>query len=308
MTMPIRVAIMEVRNQRNEDIIFLASAGNSDTDDESFPARLPGVIGVYGTDCHGVRLPSNAAMPRNAARVLGTYGADLPGWFSDEFGDTYPNICQPGTSIATAVMAAISATLLAYATVLPSLVGPTHHVLRRLWTSDGMEAVLYRMAPDEDSRLRAVKPPVFWKNRSDDTLRHCAIHDALADVERLSPRRQATALTLAKAKPVGSQQETSISKDPAKEVKPDILGIDGHPFRINYDVPQHITDSFYALLDSDVKYEDISPELKAYEVHETAGEEQADTSEGPRPASAIFDGHVFRVGLDAPQQIFNLFR
>lgn len=199
----IKDAITEVRSQRNEDIIFLASAGNSDTDDESFPARLPTVIGVYGTDCHGFPLRSNAAMPPNAAWALGTYGTDLPDRLSDEFRDEYPEICQPGTSIATAVMAAISATLLGYATVLPSLVDPAHDILRRLWTLDGMEAVLRRMAPDENSRLRAVKPPVFWKNKSDDTSRYCAIHDALSEVERLLPRRKAKALTPTKSKPVG---------------------------------------------------------------------------------------------------------
>src|SRR3569833_1751719 len=125
-------AFADVQSRRKEDIIFLASAGNSDTDDESFPARHPSVIAVYATECHGVPLSSNAARPRKAAWVLGTYGADHPDWLSEEIRDTFPSICLPGTSIAMAVIAAISATLLAYSTALPSLTGLVHQVLRRL--------------------------------------------------------------------------------------------------------------------------------------------------------------------------------
>ncbi len=86
-------------------------------------------------------------------------------------------------------MAGISAAMLAYATVLPSLVEMrSNHVLKRLWTTKGMEAFLCRLAPNSE-RLRAVKPPVFWKNKSDDALRHCVFIDTQSEVERLFPRR-----------------------------------------------------------------------------------------------------------------------
>lgn len=50
-------------------------------------------------------------------------------------------------------------------------------------------------------------------------------------------------------------------------VEPDIIGIAGHQFRINYGVPQEVTDQFNALFDQDgVKYEDIPESLRAYEV------------------------------------------
>ena len=90
-------------------------------------------------------------------------------------------------------MAGISAAMLTYATVLPSLVElRCNHVLKRLWTTKGMEALLYRLAPESKAHpwLRAVKPPVFWKNKSDDATRHCVFIDTQSDVERLFPRRR----------------------------------------------------------------------------------------------------------------------
>ncbi|KLP13840.1 uncharacterized protein LW94_13603 [Fusarium fujikuroi] len=56
---------------------------------------------------------------------------------------------------------------------------------------------------------------------------------------------------------------------PLEEVEPNIVGIDGHRFRINYGVPQEVTNRLNALCDQDeVKYEDIPEDLKAYEVKE----------------------------------------
>lgn len=134
---------------------------------------------------------SNASSPGQNSWVLGTYG-EPPDSLRDEFATAYPEICEAGSSIATAAMAAISAAMLAYATALPSLVElRCNHVLKRLWTTKGMEALLYRLAPDSKAHpwLRAVKPPVFWKNKSDDSMRHCVFIDTQSEVERLFPRR-----------------------------------------------------------------------------------------------------------------------
>ncbi|KAF5601763.1 hypothetical protein FPCIR_2197 [Fusarium pseudocircinatum] len=60
---------------------------------------------------------------------------------------------------------------------------------------------------------------------------------------------------------------------PLKEVEPNIVGIDGHRFHINYGVPQEVTDRLNALCDQDeVKYEDIPDDLKAYEVKEDSND------------------------------------
>lgn len=195
----IRDAIETVRRQRKENIIFFASAGNLSTDDESFPARHPDVISVRATDCHGAFLQSNSVSTTNGAAVLGTYGD--PDFIREEFSTMYPNVCQPGSSVATAIMAGIAATMLAYASVLPLLVPlegklgtARDYVFQHIKTTKGMEAVLHRLTPEntDHPRLKAVNPMWFWKNKASDMLRQCAIVDALSDVDRRSPRTTRT--------------------------------------------------------------------------------------------------------------------
>lgn len=190
----IREAIEKVQKERQDNIIFLASAGNSSSDDESFPARHPAVISVYATNCNGVFLQSNAKSTSNSAAVLGTFGDDIPSSIQEEFSSTYPKICEPGSSVATAIMAGISATMLIYATVLPRLISlqgkaasTTDNILQRLRTTKGMEAALDRLAPkDEDyPRRRAVNPIWFWK-KSIDLARYAAIFDTLSKLDRIS--------------------------------------------------------------------------------------------------------------------------
>ncbi|EAW15266.1 uncharacterized protein ACLA_059300 [Aspergillus clavatus NRRL 1] len=48
-------------------------------------------------------------------------------------------------------------------------------------------------------------------------------------------------------------------------VAPDVLCLDGHLFRINYDVPEEITRQLEELYNRDAKYEEIPEHLKAYE-------------------------------------------
>lgn len=181
----IREAIETVQKERQEDIIFLASAGNSSTDDESFPARHPAVISVYATDRYGTFLRSNSASTANGAAVLGTYGDDIPDYIKEEFGITYPEVCQPGSSVATAIMAGISATMLIYTTILPSLQGKAaSSAFHRLRTTKGMEKILQRLVQHdpEHPRLMAVKPARFWKSRPNDSSRYTAFCETLADL------------------------------------------------------------------------------------------------------------------------------
>ncbi|GFF74815.1 hypothetical protein CNMCM6936_001767 [Aspergillus lentulus] len=49
-------------------------------------------------------------------------------------------------------------------------------------------------------------------------------------------------------------------------VAPDAMCLDGHVFRINYDVPEEITRQLNALYDRDAKYEEIPEHLRAYEI------------------------------------------
>jgi hypothetical protein len=177
--------ITTVQRQRRDKIIFMASAGNSSTDNESFPARHPSVISIYATDYRGSFLTSNAASTGRGAAVLGTYGDNIPDRLKSGFANS--NICKPGSSVATAIMAGIGATMLMYVQALPCLVTGTTSsdpILRLIWTTKGMDAVLCRIAQEniDRPRLKPVKPVWFWKHKPSDLARYCVIYDALSDV------------------------------------------------------------------------------------------------------------------------------
>lgn len=176
-------AIHTVQSNRNGSVIFLSSAGNSPTDDVSFPARHPSVISVYATNCYGSFAESNAIAD---SKVLGTFGDQIPDDIFHEFRTKFPGVCQPGSSVATAVAAGISATMLAYITVIPSLLKIPcipDDVLKRklqlLWGSKGMEALFYKMALNKHNHRWWVNPIWFWKNKESDFSRCAAIYDCL---------------------------------------------------------------------------------------------------------------------------------
>ena len=189
----ISYAISTVQRERDGNIIFLASAGNSSSDEESFPARHPDVLSVYATDDEGV-FRSAPATTASGAAMLGTFGHDIPGKIREEFRDKYEQACQPGSSVATAVLAGISATMLLYAHALPSLVPlkdssastASQNILHHIHSTKGMEAVLLAMskAGTYAGRHRAVNPIVFWKTHPTELSRSSAIFVALSAVDR----------------------------------------------------------------------------------------------------------------------------
>jgi len=87
---------------------------------------------------------------------------------------------------------------------------------------------------------------------------------------------------------------------PIHSVKPNMVCIDSHRFRIEYGVPNEVTKSFYDLFERDAKYEDIPKELLQYEVEvEVEGEdedEDAVMDEANRKAQADGD----ESGTDRP--------
>ncbi|KAJ5833728.1 hypothetical protein N7474_002039 [Penicillium riverlandense] len=53
-----------------------------------------------------------------------------------------------------------------------------------------------------------------------------------------------------------------------------LLSIDGHEFRVNYDVPKEIPEELEELFDRDAKYEEIPEHLKAYETEPIDSDEE----------------------------------
>ncbi|RSL44255.1 hypothetical protein CEP53_011316 [Fusarium sp. AF-6] len=92
---------------------LMASSGNSSDEAEAFPARHPDVISIHATSCHGKFLDSNSQRPTHGSYILGTFGNDIPSRITAEFESQYPGVCQPGSSVATAVAAGIAGLMLA---------------------------------------------------------------------------------------------------------------------------------------------------------------------------------------------------
>ncbi|KAM0268941.1 hypothetical protein ACHAPA_004541 [Fusarium lateritium] len=176
-------AIEDVERDRN--IIFLASAGNNAAyQREAFPARHRSVISIRATNCEGTFSASNPPIiDLGANSALGTFGDDLPSRISDEISTRFGfNICQPGTSIATAVAAGIVASTIAYADVLSTVLPiPTEQSpVQSLKKMEGIVRLLEKMAPDQTGHHRFVNPIWFWSEKADVWRAWAAIYDAVS--------------------------------------------------------------------------------------------------------------------------------
>ncbi|KAH8704486.1 hypothetical protein GQ44DRAFT_630281 [Phaeosphaeriaceae sp. PMI808] len=160
-------AIEEVRKQRSERIIFLASAGNSAVfADETFPATHPSVISIRATDSQGAFLKSNPPNKLENAVVIGTIGDDIP----SHLVQFRPGVCLPGSSAATAVAAGIAAIFLAYGRVLPhtALGKKPPQALKNLWRTEGMRDIFLKISDDMGQRRRFLNPWKFFLDYPDD--------------------------------------------------------------------------------------------------------------------------------------------
>ncbi|KAM5521688.1 putative subtilisin [Fusarium oxysporum f. sp. phaseoli] len=178
----ISAAIEDV--ERNRDITFLASAGNNAAyQREAFPARHRSVISIRATDCQGTFNASNPPITDRSTFVLGTFGDNLPTRLNDEITKRFgPHICHPGSSIATAVAAAISASTIAYAEVLSTVLPiPTEQSpVKCLKRTEGMRRLLEKMAPDQTGHNRFINPIWFWSEKADAWRAWAAMYDAVS--------------------------------------------------------------------------------------------------------------------------------
>jgi subtilisin family serine protease len=176
-------------SSREGGAIFFASAGNSPYEDETFPARHPDVISIYATNKYGTFAESNCRRPGNGSDIFGTFSDGVSADIHAEFEREYRGVCQPGSSISTAVAAGVAALTLAYVDLLPELVSspPSGEMLRalgRVRGSSGMRAVLRAMSQDMAHGRRFINPAQFWRLKSQDEARYHAISASLWDVDR----------------------------------------------------------------------------------------------------------------------------
>lgn len=175
----IKNAILKVRAERGDSVIFLASAGNSGPhQDTAFPACYRDVISIRSTNYMGASSDMNPAPDsRDRAPSFATFDDNIPqrllGYKED--------VCWPGSSVSTAVAAGIGASILSYFTCLqimqPNLVEDQH--LKKLRTVEGMEKIFYAMSTNMDNRICFINPVKFFANRPTNFTRLCALVDCM---------------------------------------------------------------------------------------------------------------------------------
>jgi hypothetical protein len=179
----IHQAILDVRSSRNDEVIFFASAGNSGLhQDEAFPANQDGVTSIRATDHLGVPMGTNPPSHRSQAVSFATFGGPIP----LRLKETHPNpdVCEPGSSVSTAVAAGVAATMLGFAAWLPLLFPNIPGVERvsKLKTAGGIRALFEKLSDDVGNRVRFVNPVKFFVNRPENVLKLCAFVDCAAEV------------------------------------------------------------------------------------------------------------------------------
>ena len=86
---------------------------------------------------------------------------------------------------------------------------------------------------------------------------------------------------------------------PTSTQEPNALAFDDHEFRINYDVPPHITKALYELFDRGAEYEDVSEELRKYEI-----DDNEDDIKDDRNAKKAFNAETAaKTGKESSGQI-----
>ncbi|KAH7130963.1 hypothetical protein EDB81DRAFT_661019 [Dactylonectria macrodidyma] len=183
---------MHGASNKDKGVIFFASAGNSPDEPEYFPARDPSVISIYATNTDGTFAKSNSRRPTDGSAIFSTFGDAIDPKIQNDFDKEFPNVCRPGSSIATAVAAGIGATMLTYASILSQRFGGPPHsearrVLRRMQSSQGMAAIFRAMAEEKHHGRFFVNPSQFWKNRKSDEARYHEISARLWEADRQLP-------------------------------------------------------------------------------------------------------------------------
>ncbi|KAH8645085.1 hypothetical protein IG631_02549 [Alternaria alternata] len=116
-------AITEMLTKSNQKVLFFAAASNSGSArDDMFPANLPNVFSIRGTNADGVHRDYNASLPEDGETTFGTLGEGVPVACR---GQIYNIVGMDGASPATAVAAGLAAIVTAYMIV---------HDQGNLWT------------------------------------------------------------------------------------------------------------------------------------------------------------------------------
>ncbi|KAJ5698403.1 hypothetical protein N7462_000408 [Penicillium macrosclerotiorum] len=177
----IKNAILQVRAERGDGIIFLASAGNSGPhQDIAFPASRRDVISIRATNYMGTSSDKNPVSDLREPLSFATFSDNIP----QRLLGYKPDCCGPGSSVSTAVAAGIAASILSYSALL-QLMYPTYledRHLNKLRTVEGMEALFFAMSTNMGNRIQFINPVKFFADRPTNLYRLCAIVDCIRKV------------------------------------------------------------------------------------------------------------------------------
>ena len=157
-------ALLEAQLKRNNKLIFLAAASNSGANRrETFPAALDTVISIRETNHLGAFSDSNPPVDPRGPIVFGTVGKDVPSaWLSTMAGE----IPKSGSSVATAVAAGLVAMILEFVSIgMNDAEARLPKEIQRVWTKQGMIAVLTRMSNDMGNRSYFISPVSFFSGK-----------------------------------------------------------------------------------------------------------------------------------------------
>lgn len=155
-------AITEALRIKKGRIAFFAAAANDGSNGhEMFPAHMQSVISVRGTDSMGGFIPAYDPPPyEEETRHFGTLGQDVPYDFSDQ------RKVRSGCSLATPILAGISATIVQYAWCNSSESDRTG-IHTRICSSNGIRQILKDIAIDKGNKRYYIAPFEFFKKNED---------------------------------------------------------------------------------------------------------------------------------------------
>jgi hypothetical protein len=167
--------VIEERKKKNSEILFFAAANNDGSNsEEMFPASLETVISVRGTDHTGLFLKKFNPEPwpqKKGTPLYGTLGEKVP----YDIGE--PNFRMSGCSVATPILAGITAMIIQYVNCAAN---GDRRVFGRLRTKEGVLQVLHHISIDDNNR-RYVAPWKFFRMSEKDRL--ALIRHALAELQ-----------------------------------------------------------------------------------------------------------------------------
>ncbi|KAI9774754.1 MAG: hypothetical protein M1839_001621 [Geoglossum umbratile] len=146
----VKNAISASLGKKDQKVLFFAATSNfGGGRHELYPAKYGDIFSIRATDTLGKHQSFNAALPeRSDAKVYGTLGVNVP---TAQRGRTDIEIGRTGTSVATAITAALAAIIIGYINI-----NDKNRSWDKIRTHDGFQNLLDRISTETDTRKRFI--------------------------------------------------------------------------------------------------------------------------------------------------------